>query len=258
MIQLLSLFLNCLLNSAQASVNYPRDMPPIGEILREVRASYLMSIPGLGNPLTFHSFRLGYQINARLRMGFGGDLSQSADSGARTWYDPYLYVELPGTGSAPIPYTTLSVSVPVTPASREARRITSVAVSQFWSFSEAASAWQFGGHYTLNPVFEYDPPSDGAQDRQQFFFSVGHSIVYRVSDHWSLSSRSSFQLEHRRSLTPESPFLQVPFPETHQLGLTWSPIVSTLRVSVGASLQTDLFHPQARTSRIGGQLALGF
>ncbi len=243
---------------AHASGVPPRDMPPIGEILREVRASYLMSIPAFEDPLMFHSFRLGYQVNNRIRMGLGGDLSQSSLSGTAAWTDPYLYAEIPGSGVAPSAYTMFSMSLPVTPESREALRITSLVFSQFWSFSGPQSSWQWGGHYTLNPVFEYDPPPGGPRDRQQFFCSVGHSLSFRISDHWSVTSRSSFQLEHRRPVTSDSPFLQIPFPETHQLGVNWSPSLPAFRVSVGASVQTVLFRPEASTSRIGGHLALGF
>ncbi len=236
----------------------PREMPPISDILREMRASYLISMPGVEEPLLYHSFRLGYQVNETLRMGLGGDLSNSVSSTSTTWYDPCLYAELLSTSSPPAPYTTLSMSLPITRNSQEALRITSMVFTQSWLLSGRQSPWQWGIQYSLNPVFEHEPLSDGVRDRQLFFASIGHSLSLRLTDHWSLSSRSSFQIEHRRPVSAESPFLQVPFPESHQLGLTWSAALQALRVSVGASLQTVLFHPEARTSRIGGHLALGF
>ena len=247
-----------LLNGHIAFGQPPRDMPPIGDILREMRASYLMSVPGFEEPLLYHSVRLGYQVNETLRMGLGGDVSSSATSTSTTWYDPVLYAELLSSASPPTPYTTLSMSLPFTRSSQDSLRITSVVFTQSWSLSGRQSPWQWGVQYCLNPVFEHEPLPGNLRDRQLFFASVGHSLSLRLSDRWSLSSRSSFQLEHRRPVSAESPFLQVPFPESHHLGITWSTDLRPVRVSLGATLQTVLFHPEARTSRIGGHLALGF
>jgi hypothetical protein len=150
------------------------------------------------------------------------------------------------------------MSLPLTRSSQESLRITSVVFTQSWALSGHRSPWQWGVQYSLNPVFEYEPLPEGIRDRQLFFASLGHSVSLRLSDQWSLSSRSSFQVEHRRSVSGDSPFFQVPFPESHHLGITWSTPSQPVRVSVGATLQTVLFHPEARTSRIGGHLALGF
>jgi len=234
------------------------EMPPINEILREMSASYLISVPTLEAPLLFHSIRLGYQVNGSLRMGVGAEVMSSPNTSATAWYDPSLYAEVLPSGLRPAPFTTLSISLPITPSSQEFQRITSLVFSQSWIFSRLESDWQWGAHYTLNPVFEHEPLPEKLTGRQLFFGSIGHSLSFRISDQWSWSSRSSFQIEHRRPVQVDSPFFQVPFPESHQLGITWSPPVRPVRLSVGASLQTVLFHPEARTSRIGGYLALGF
>jgi len=235
-----------------------REMPPIGEILREMQASYIVSTPGLSESNLFHSFRLGYSVNESLRMGLGGDLSSSIDSPSTTWFDPTLYAEFLSFSSRPTPFTTLSISLPFSRPSQESLRITSVAFTQSWQLSRRESRWQWGLQYGLNPIFEYDPLPGGIRNRQLFFASFGHTVSFRITDHWSLSSRTSFQIEHRRSDSPESPFFQVPYPESHHLGLTWFAPLHPVRLSVGATLQTVLFQPEVRTSRIGGHLALGF
>ncbi len=218
----------------------------------------MISAPEFEDSLLYHSFRVGYQVNETLRMGLGGDLSSSAARASPTWYDPCLYAEILSSTSRPTPYTTLSISLPMTRNSQESLRVTSLVLAQSWLFSRRESIWQWGLQYSLNPIFEYEPLPEGIRDRQLFFASFGHSLTFRISDHWSLSSRTSFQLEHRRPLTPESPFLQVPFPESHHLGITWSAPIKPVQVSVGATLQTVLFQPEVQTSRIGGHLALGF
>ncbi|NDG84397.1 MAG: hypothetical protein EBX52_05075 [Proteobacteria bacterium] len=265
----------------------PPAMPPIGDILGQLHGGYSVSLmgPRLSGPReetyniylpdvsgvqAFHSIQLGYQIRPDLQIGFGESIVQNLIDGVRgesgivhhrsfDALDPYLYLTLPRLFRIPgwSVYTTATLSLPITDASYDAARITSITLAQSWGLL-TGSRWRFGFDVFLNPQFYSDPLPEGFQDRQTFYASFGPMAGYEILPDLLLKVDSRFTVEHRSPDSRGFWDLGSGLPDTARMSLAWAPQSERVYSSVSLYYQTLVWEPSNRTSILGAGMSLGF
>jgi len=262
-------------------------MPPLAEILGQLHGGYSISfmgprlsgpreetyniyLPDVSGVQAFHSIQLGYQVWPDLQIGFGESIVQNLIEGVRgetgivhhrsvDALDPYLYLSMPRLFRIPgwSVLTTATLSLPVTDASSEAARITSITFAQSWGVL-TGSRWRLGFDVFLNPQFYSDPLPEGFQDRQTFYASAGPMAGLELLPAVLLRLDAHFTVEHRAPDPRGFWTLGPGLPDTTRMTLAWSPQSERVFSSVSLYFQSLIREPSSRTSIVGAGMSLGF
>jgi hypothetical protein len=265
----------------------PRTMPGIGEILGGFHGLYAASFMGprisggpretynvfLGDSASmqvFHSFQLGYEVNERLRMGFGADLAQTlydgvqGDSGAvrrrsSDWFDPYVFFQFPDLIRVPgwSVFTAASLSLPMTRNSVDSLRITSLTLQQSWNLN-SGGPWRFGVNFFLNPVLLGYPAPERFPRRRTFYASVGPNFGFALSNEWTIGIGTNFNFDHT-SPDPEGSFHFDPaISDFAQLTLAYSKTIGSVTAGISTYYQSLIGNPSPSTSIVGAGFSIAF
>jgi hypothetical protein len=275
----------------------PGTIPSLSDILKNVHGSYSVSfmgprltgasdetyniyLPDKAPVQLYHTLKLGYQINPDLQIGFNEAIANNVadnvtgfayDSNGNSvvpnhygktfqWYDPNLYFFMPNLIKVDGWYvqTSASFSLPFTQDSQDIKRITQFIIQQSWTKNTYPSKWSWGFHLYLNPQFYTDPIPSGYTTRETLSFSFGHSLSYQVSDLFTLSTSTTFDVEHD-SPDPQGFFhLGQGLPDYLQIKATVFPHVYPIWMSIAGYFQTLIWNPAWETAIVGASFSVGF
>ena len=218
----------------------------------------------------FHGWAISYQATPDFKVGASISAPQNltkviGNTGVLynpsfTFFDPKINFDFPNLfqNSVFSIYSSAAFSLPVTQASQDVGRITTLTFTQSWTVKNYPSDWSYGFNLFFEPLFYTEPIPAEYAGRQTMIFAFGHFLSYRVSKEFSVGTSTNINYDHVATPTGDSLTIGTNLPDTMRVSCSILPNVYPAFLSIGGYLQAILWNPSPDTTIIGADFSIGF